>query len=72
MASEPEPPAELRCSARGCRRAASYVLFWRNPRIHGPEREKRWLACDEHRPTLAAFLDSRGFPVRVEPLPDQP
>jgi hypothetical protein len=56
------------CSAKDCRRAATWALLWRNPRIHSTERTKRWLACDEHRATLADFLGRRDFPLRVEPL----
>ena len=58
----------LRCSAKSCPRPARWALLWRNPRIHGPERTKRWLACDEHRATLSDFLARRGFPLSVQPL----
>jgi hypothetical protein len=51
----------LVCSARGCQQYAVWALLWNNPRLHTPERRKSWLACDEHRPTLADFLGSRGF-----------
>ena len=43
-------------------------MNWRNPRIHGPERVKVWLACDEHRDWLRDYLASREFPVEVTPL----
>jgi hypothetical protein len=56
------------CSARGCRAPASYVLVWNNPKVHAPEREKTWVACEEHRQWLADFLDLRGFLRRVEAL----
>ena len=56
------------CSARGCRAPASYALVWNNPKVHGPEREKTWVACEEHRQSLADFLDLRGFLRRVEAL----
>jgi hypothetical protein len=52
---------ELRCSAKGCRRPATYALYWNNPKLHATERRKTWLACDDHRESLAAFLDGRGF-----------
>jgi hypothetical protein len=52
---------ELVCSARGCRRQAAWALRWNNPRLHSPERRKTWLACDEHRPSLAEFLQLRSF-----------
>ena len=56
------------CSARGCRAPASYALVWNNPKVHAPEREKTWVACEEHRQSLADFLDLRGFLRRVEAL----
>lgn len=59
---------ELRCSAKGCRRPATYALHWNNPKLHTPERRKTWLACDDHRESLAAFLDVRGFLRDVAPL----
>jgi hypothetical protein len=49
------------CSAKGCRADATWELLWNNPRIHKPERRKVWLACDEHRESLATFLGARGF-----------
>jgi hypothetical protein len=49
------------CSAKGCQRAATWMLRWNNPSIHPPERRKTWLACDEHREHLAGFLGARGF-----------
>ena len=62
------------CSAKGCRAPASWSLVWNNPKIHQPEYEKRWLACDDHRGSLSGFLGLRGFLRRVEslrPPPDQ-
>jgi hypothetical protein len=56
------------CSARGCRAPASYALVWNNPKVHAPEREKTWVACEEHRQSLADFLDLRGFLRRVDAL----
>ena len=56
------------CSARDCRAPASYALVWNNPKVHAPEREKTWVACEEHRQSLADFLDLRGFLRRVEAL----
>lgn len=49
------------CSAKGCRAAARWALLWNNPTLHSPERRKVWLACDNHRERLAAFLRLRGF-----------
>jgi len=58
----------LTCSTRGCRADAGWSLLWNNPRLHTPERRKTWLACDEHRASLADFLRARGFLRDVEPL----
>lgn len=54
------------CSARGCAAPASWELRWNNPRLHTPDRRKVWLACDDHRESLAAFLTARGFLREVE------
>ena len=54
-----------RCSRAGCGAAAAWSVNWRNPRIHGPERVKVWLACDEHVAFLRDYLGSRDFPVVV-------
>lgn len=58
-------PVEPTCSRAGCRAPATWSVRWRNPRIHGPERRKVWLACDAHAPYLRDFLASRDFPVEV-------
>ena len=57
-----------RCSSAGCDADATWRVNWRNPRIHGPERVKVWLACDAHRETLGQYLATRGFPVVVTAL----
>lgn len=62
----------LTCSAKGCRAEADVGHRWNNPKIHPPERRKTWLACDEHRESLAQFLSARGFlreTVKVGDLP---
>ena len=59
---------EVVCSAKGCRAAARHVLVWNNPKVHTPDREKTWVACDEHRGSLSEHLDVRGFLRRVDPL----
>ena len=51
----------LVCSAKGCRREASWALRWNNPTLHPPERRKTWLACEQHRDSLGDFLSMRGF-----------
>ena len=59
---------EVICSAKGCRNTAAYVLVWNNPSLHTPDREKTWVACEEHRTSLSEFLDRRGFLRRVDAL----
>lgn len=54
-----------RCSRAGCTADALWAVNWRNPRIHGPERVKVWLACDEHVEFLREYLATRDFPVVV-------
>ena len=57
------------CSAKACRQPARHVLVWNNPKLHTPDREKTWAACDAHRVSLSEHLDVRGFLRRVDPLP---
>lgn len=57
--------SELECSRAGCRNAATKHVVWRNPRIHAADREKIWLACDEHADFLRDYLAARDFPVTV-------
>ena len=59
---------DVRCSAKACRSPARHVLVWNNPKVHTPDREKTWVACDEHRASLSEHLDVRGFLQRVEVL----
>jgi len=61
-----DEPAQ--CSAKGCRRDAVHVLVWNNPKLHTPEREKNWVACQDHLGSLSQFLEARGFLRRVDPL----
>ena len=63
-----KPSEQLRCSARGCRSAATTDLGWRNPGLHDAARVKHWLACDEHADHLADFLARRNFLLTREPL----
>ena len=56
------------CSRAGCRAEARWRIDWRNPRIHAGERWKTWVACDEHRDELRAFLAARRFPLEVRAL----
>jgi hypothetical protein len=62
------PDTDAVCSARGCRTPAVWALVWNNPKLHTPDREKVWVACDEHRQSLADFLSARSFLRRVDPL----
>lgn len=59
---------EPMCSAKGCREVARYVIVWNNPKLHTPDREKTWGACETHRASLSEHLDVRGFLRRVDPL----
>ncbi|MGV8885177.1 MAG: hypothetical protein ACOH1T_06255 [Microbacteriaceae bacterium] len=64
-AAGPDSPT---CSRASCREPASWNINWRNPRIHGVDRVKIWLACDEHRDYLRDYLTTRNFPVLVTPV----
>ena len=61
----PDGPSEHVCSAKGCRAAAVHAVIWRNPTLHVEGRRKVWLACDEHRQSLADFVALRGFLIEV-------
>ncbi len=67
MIDLPGAISSTRCSRSGCREAADWAVNWRNPRIHGPERVKVWLACEEHRDYLYDYVAARGFPVAITP-----
>lgn len=64
------PQAQLRCSAKGCRRDAQWAVRWNNPTLHSPDRRKVWLACADHEPTLREFLSMRGFYRDTIPVAD--
>ncbi len=66
--SRPDGPSEPQCSAKGCRREASWQLLWNNPKLHTPDYRKTWLACDEHKATLGQFLEVRRFLREVTPF----
>lgn len=59
---------DLICSAKGCTNPARWTLLWNNPKVHTPDRLKEWLACDEHRDSLGAFLSARQFLKETRPL----
>ncbi|HZN20249.1 MAG TPA: hypothetical protein VFB84_18970 [Micromonosporaceae bacterium] len=69
MAAVDDAPGSRTCSARGCRQPARWALRWNNPKLHPPDRRKTWLACDEHREHLSAFLSARGFLREVASSP---
>ena len=54
-----------KCSRAGCKNTAEWNVNWRNPKLHGVERVKVWLACGEHVEFLRDYLATRGFPVSV-------
>lgn len=58
----------LVCSSKGCRRAATDAVVWRNPRLHAEGRRKVWLACEEHSEHLSTFVQLRGFLLEVVPV----
>jgi len=60
-----DPPL---CSAKGCRRPATWDLSWRNPKLHDAARVKHWLGCDDHVDGLAEFLSVRGFLIARDRL----
>jgi hypothetical protein len=62
----------LVCAAKGCQQPAVWALVWNNPRLHTPDRQKSWLACEDHRRGLADFLGARGFLREVVPVADAP
>ncbi len=66
--SEGDAPQSRRCARAGCSQEAGWNVNWRNPRIHGIDRVKVWLACDDHRAFLADYLTTRDFPVAVTPI----
>ncbi len=64
-----EPSAatgDVICSRAECTNEATWLIYWRNPRIHAADRTKTWSACDEHHEFLTRYLESRGFPVSTE------
>lgn len=62
-------PESAICSAKKCREAARWAVVWNNPKIHTPDREKVWTACDDHRTTLADYLTAHRMTLlRVDPL----
>jgi hypothetical protein len=59
----------LICSAHGCRAVAHFSVVWNNPKIHTPDREKVWTACDDHRDHLADYLRRHRMNlIRIETM----
>jgi hypothetical protein len=68
---ETQDPGSPRCSSKGCGAAAVHAIVWNNPKLHTPDREKVWVACDAHEEALRAFLGVRGMFRYVEPLAER-
>lgn len=67
--SRRDDPDRAICSAKQCRLPAHWAVVWNNPKIHTPDREKTWAACDEHRDTLHDYLATHRMNViRVDPI----
>jgi len=62
----------LICSRKACHAGARWALQWNNPKLHTPERRKTWLACEDHKETLAGFLSARSFLVETIPVEELP
>ncbi|CAN5359140.1 hypothetical protein BH23ACT6_BH23ACT6_01360 [soil metagenome] len=65
-----EAQSPVVCSAKACRATATHAIIWRNPRLHTESRRKVWVACGDHRDTLASFVDLRGFLIEVIAVQD--
>jgi len=61
------PSGDDLCSAKGCHQPAVHELRWNNPKLHTPDRRKVWLACDEHRQSLAVRRHNRSQPACLLP-----
>ena len=57
---------DSKCSRAGCTSLAWHLIYWRNPKVHSPEREKTWAACPEHRVYLVEYLSARNFYLKDE------
>ncbi len=53
------------CSARLCDNKAKYAIVWSNPSIH-LNRQKIWLACEQHREFLSNYIAIRNFPYEIK------
>lgn len=62
------PADARRCSAKACGQSATWALLWNNPKLHTSDRRKIWLACEDHRESLGAFLTLRSFLRDVVPV----
>lgn len=59
------PTHAYACSRAGCDASALWAIRWRNPKIHAADKQKHWLACDEHLEYLSEFLRARSFPLEI-------
>lgn len=59
---------QSKCSRAGCQLAASSLIYWRNPKVHSPDRRKTWAACSEHLEFLVDYLKARNFYLEDEEL----
>ena len=62
------PNEMIKCSRAGCEAEAGFQIEWRNPKIHGEDRVKIWVACADHRDFLVDYLQTRSFPVAVKEI----
>ncbi len=68
MSEEQAGASDHVCSAKGCRAGARHAVVWNNPKLHAVGRRTVWLACAEHRQSLADFVGIRGFLIEVIPI----
>jgi hypothetical protein len=57
-----------KCSRAGCDSAAENLIEWRNPKIHEPDRVKRWAGCSDHTEFLIEYLKARDFFLRTREI----
>ena len=64
LTSTADTDPAARCSARGCRAAATTDLSWRNPRLHDPQRVKHWLVLRPARRRVGGLSATAGIPAK--------
>ena len=50
---------------KGTTQDDAWALLWRTPELNTPEGRTVWLACEDHRLSLADFLGARGFLIEA-------